>query len=315
MENIAYLFPGQGSQYVGMGKDLYDNYEVAREVFDEASESLQMDLKKLCFEGPADKLGLTEFSQPAILTVSYAAYRVYEKLFNLKPVVLAGHSLGEYSALVVSKALKFFDVVKVVKARGKFMQSAVPLGIGTMAAILGLGREKVEEACKEATDEAYVQPANYNCPGQIVISGYVKGVDIASDISRVKGAVKTIKLSVSAPFHSKLMEPAAEKLASHFDYVEISDPEIPVISNVDAEPNYSKNTLKELLVKQVSNAVKWEDSMKKTISDFKVSRVIEFGPGRVLCGLMRKIDRKIKVLNLENCANLNKIEKEVKNAS
>jgi [acyl-carrier-protein] S-malonyltransferase len=315
MENIAYLFPGQGSQYVGMGKELYDNFQIAKDVFHEANESLQMDLKKLCFEGPAEKLSLTEYAQPAILTVSYAAYKVYEQLFNIKPVALAGHSLGEYSALVVSKALKFFDVVKVVKARGKFMQSAVPLGIGTMAAILGLGREKVEEACYEAADEAYVQPANYNCPGQIVISGYVKGVDVASKISRIKGAVKTVKLAVSAPFHSKLMEPAAEKLASQFEYVQISDPEIPVISNVDALPNYSKNTLRDLLVKQVSNAVKWEDSMKRIVEDFNVSRVIEFGPGRVLCGLMRKINRKIKVLNLENNANLNKIEKEVKNAS
>ncbi len=312
MENIAYLFPGQGSQYVGMGKELYDNYKAAKDVFEEANESLQTDLKKLCFEGPADKLALTENAQPAILTVSYAAYRVYEELFNIKPVALAGHSLGEYSALVVSKALKFFDVVKVVRARGKFMQSAVPLGIGTMAAILGLAREKVEEACKEAQEEAYVQPANYNCPGQIVISGYVKGVDTASKISRIKGAIKTVKLAVSAPFHSKLMEPAAEKLASHFDYVDISEPEIPVISNVDALPNYSKKTLRDLLVKQVSNAVKWEDSMKKIVGDFKATRVIEFGPGRVLCGLMRKINRKVKVLNLENSANLHKIEKEIK---
>ena len=315
MANIGFIFPGQGSQYVGMGKDLYDNFKVVRDVFDEASESLQMDMAKLCFEGPADTLRLTENAQPAILTVSYAIYKVIEQLFSIKPVVMAGHSLGEYSALVVSKALHFFDAVKVVKARGKFMQASVPLGLGTMAAILGLERNIVEDACREAARKSYVQPANYNCPGQIVISGYVKGVDIASEIAKAKGAFKAVKLAVSAPFHSKLMEPAAKKLAERFSYVNVANPEIPVISNVDALPNYSKDTIRELLIKQVSNAVKWEDSMKKMLTDFGVIKVIELGPGRVLSGLMRKINRKVKTLNVENLVNLKKLEKEVENAS
>lgn len=315
MRNIAFIFPGQGSQYVGMGKDLYDNFKIAKDVFNEASESLQMDIAKLCFEGPADTLRLTENAQPAILTVSYAIYKVVEQLFSIKPLVMAGHSLGEYSALVVSKAISFFDAVKVVKARGKFMQSSVPLGLGTMAAILGLERDIVEEACRKAAMKSYVQPANYNCPGQIVISGYVKGVDIASEIAKTKGAFKAVKLAVSAPFHSKLMEPAAKKLAEHFNYVEVYEPDIPVISNVDALPNYSKATIRELLIKQVSHAVKWEDSMKRMLRDFNIGTVIELGPGRVLSGLMRKINRKVKTMNVENLANLKKLEKEVENAS
>ncbi len=311
MEGIALLFPGQGSQYIGMGKELYDNFKEAREVFDEACESLQFDLKKLCFEGPSSELNKTENAQPAILTVSYAAYKIFKKYFNIEPIAMAGHSLGEYSALVASGAIKFFDAVKVVRARGKFMQDAVPLGLGTMSAILGLEREKVEETCEEASKESYVQPANYNCPGQIVVSGYVKGVEIANEIARKKGAFKTIKLAVSAPFHSKLMEPAARRLAEKFDYVELHDPAYPVISNVDAEPNYRKDTIKDLLIRQVSSAVKWEDSMKKLI-DMGVNRVVELGPGRVLCGLMRKIDRKVKVSNLENMKNIETLEKTFK---
>jgi len=308
MGNLSFLFPGQGSQYVGMGKELYDNYQEARDVFNEACDSLQMDLTKLIFEGPEEELNKTENAQPAILTVSYASYKVLEKLFGYKPDFVAGHSLGEYTALIISGAIKFFDAVKVVRARGKFMQSAVPLGVGSMSAILGLEREKVEEACKEAAEVAYVQPANYNCPGQIVISGYNEGLDKANEIARGKGAVKTIKLAVSAPFHSKLMEPAAKRLADEFDYVKIEEPKIPVISNVDAEFNYSKKTLKNLLIRQVSNAVKWEDSMRNLIKK-GVDTVIELGPGRVLCGLMRKIDRKIKTFNLENLGNLKKLEK------
>ncbi len=314
MSNFGFLFPGQGSQYVGMGKELYENFTIAKEIFEEANESLKFNLRKLCFEGPESELNMTENAQPAILTVSYAAYKVFKNLYNINPLAVAGHSLGEYSALVVAKAVDFYDAVKVVRARGKFMQSAVPIGIGTMAAILGLARDKVEEACKEAAEESFVQPANYNCPGQIVVSGYVKGVELASKLARIKGAIKAVQLAVSAPFHSKLMEPAARMLAKEFDYVNVKDPVIPVISNVDALPNYTKENLRELLIRQVSNAVKWEDSMKNMIN-MGVNTVIEFGPGRVLCGLMRKINKKIKVLNLENIKNIKKLDEEVKNVS
>ncbi len=313
MNNYGFLFPGQGSQYIGMGKNLYDNFQIAKDIFNEANEALQFNIAKLCFEGPVEQLNLTENSQPAILTVSYAAYQVFRSLFAINPSFMAGHSLGEYTALVSAKSVKFFDMVKVVRARGRFMQSAVPIGLGAMAAILGLAKDKVEEACEEAARDSYVQPANYNCPGQIVISGYTKGVEIAVNLARLKGAFKAIQLAVSAPFHSKLMEPAAKKLADEFNYVEVSDPIIPVFSNVSAEPNYKKDNVRELLIKQVSSAVRWEESMTKMLQ-LGVDSVIEFGPGRVLSGLMKKINKNVNITNIENVANLNKIENEVKNA-
>ncbi|MBW1645158.1 MAG: ACP S-malonyltransferase [Deltaproteobacteria bacterium] len=307
-EKIALLFPGQGSQYVGMGEDFYQNFKVAREVFAEASESLGEDMAKTCFAASKEELNQTANTQPAILTASIATLKVLFQELGIKPVMLAGHSLGEYSALVASGAVSFFDAVRVVRARGKFMQTAVPFGLGTMAAVLGMKTEVIEEICAETSQKAgkVVEPANYNCPGQVVISGHVPAVDEATAKAKDEGASRAVKLPVSAPFHCSLMEPAARKLADQFSEVKVQDPRIDVISNVDADTNYSAASIRDLLVRQVSSAVRWEESMNLMIAK-GVTRVVEVGPGRVLSGLMKRINRRIKTHNIENCADLEKL--------
>lgn len=308
-EKVAFLFPGQGSQYVGMGKNFYQTFKVAEDIFAEAGDSLEQDLADICFKAPREELNKTENTQPAILTSSIATLKVLMQEYGIKPVILAGHSLGEYSALVAAGVISFYDAVRVVRARGKFMQTAVPLGFGTMAAVLGMKNEQLDNICRETTDSArdkIVEPANYNCPGQVVISGHVKAVDEATLKAKNEGASRAVKLPVSAPFHCSLMELAARKLAEKFPAVQVNEPQIPVISNVDADTNYSIDKTSDLLIRQVSNTVRWEESMNLMIAQ-GITRIIEVGPGRVLSGLMKRINRRVKTHTVENVADLKKL--------
>lgn len=308
MGKIAFIFPGQGAQTVGMGKTLCDNFKEAREVFAEADEALHFKLSSLCFDGPETELNLTVNTQPAVLTVSMACLRVVEKNFEITPDYMAGHSLGEYSALVGTKAFSFSDGVKAVKKRGQFMQEAVPEGKGGMAAVLGLSREQVKEVCQEAAQGEVITPANYNCPGQIVISGAAKALDRAIVLAKEKGSPKTVVLSVSAPFHCALMEPAAKKLADYLNDIIITPLAYPVITNVDALPNQEANLVKEILVKQVTHPVLWEDSIV-AMRERGVTTYVEIGPGKVLSGLVKKIDKSAKFCNVEDIESLKKLEK------
>ncbi|MDY6862865.1 MAG: ACP S-malonyltransferase [Thermodesulfobacteriota bacterium] len=306
MGKLGFLFPGQGSQYVGMGKDFVKNFSVAEDILKKADDALGFSLSVLCFEGPLSTLTLTENAQPAILTASYAAYRVLEEELKLLPDFTAGHSMGEYTALVVSGVMKFEDAVKIVRLRGKFMQEAVPPGLGGMAAILGVKREKVEKICKSIGKDGVVTPANINGPEQIVISGE-KGLVAAveKEIQRLGG--KGIPLSVSAPFHCSLMDSAGEKLEKELSNINLNNFTFPVIANVDACINNSEEKVKRLLVKQVQSPVLWEDSMNRMIYE-GVDQVIEIGPGRVLTGLMRRINRDVKTYNCSNVSDLNKLK-------
>ncbi len=304
---IAFVFPGQGSQYVGMGRDLWERYPVVRSLFEEASGVLGFDLASLCFEGPEEKLRLTENTQPAIFTVSVAAWRVLKEELNLEPYLVAGHSLGEYSALVTSGALSFSEGVHLVRMRGKFMQEAVPVGEGGMAAVIGLERSRVKELCERAADEEVLVPANFNSPDQIVISGHLSAVDRAIPMAKEMGAKRAVKLEVSAPFHSPLMESAGRRLAEELEKVEVKDLKVPVITNVEAEPNSDPSRVKELLVRQVSSPVLWEDSVRKMVQ-MGIEAFVEIGPKRVLCGLLRKIVPERKILNFEIADDLYKLK-------
>ena len=305
MKPTAFIFPGQGSQYVGMGKELFENFSVAKRVFEEADDTLHFSVSALCFSGPEDVLKLTENTQPAILTTSVGALRVLEAEKGMIPQFTAGHSLGEYSALVASGALSFPEAVKTVRLRGKFMQEAVPVGEGAMAAVLGMEREQIEEICEACSSGEVLAPANFNCPGQIVIAGHSKAVERA--IERIKqGGKKAVLLPVSAPFHSALMKPAGERLEKALEEISVRDLKIPVVTNVEAEVNHSKDRVKGLLVAQVSSPVRWEESMRKMI-DKGVEQVLEIGPGKILSGLMKRIDHRIETKNLEDLQTLNKI--------
>jgi [acyl-carrier-protein] S-malonyltransferase len=292
---LAYLFPGQGSQKVGMGRALRDAHPAARAVFEEADAALGYPISKLCFEGPEAELTLTANAQPAILTTSVAALRVLEAETQLRPSVVAGHSLGEYSALVAAGALALGDAVRVVHLRGRFMQEAVPAGVGAMAAIVGLDAAAVTEACAEAAKGEVVSPANLNGGGQIVIAGHKGAVDRACAAAKARGARMAKLLAVSAPFHCGLMQPAADRLARELADVSFEAPAVPVVTNVEAAPNTNAARIPELLRRQVTGSVRWEESVQ-AIAKMGVTRAIEVGAGAVLAGLVKRIAPTITVL-------------------
>jgi [acyl-carrier-protein] S-malonyltransferase len=301
---IAFLFPGQGSQAVCMGKDLAEKYPLARQTFDEADDALGMKLSQLCFEGPEDQLRLTEITQPAILTVSVAAWRVLNEK-GVKPDFLAGHSLGEYSAHVAAGTISFADAVRTVRNRGKYMQEAVPVGTGSMAAILGMNMNAVAGVCGDAAQGEVCELANINSPEQIVISGHTAAVERGAKLAEERGAKRAKLLPVSAPFHCSLMQPAQDRLAVDLQAVKFSQPNVPVISNVYARPVEDAESAREALVRQVTGSVKWSESMQWLVAK-DVSTFIEVGPGKVLSGLMRQIERSRKCLNVEDGASFQK---------
>jgi len=300
---IAYIFPGQGSQVVGMGKDLFDNFSAAKQVFEEADDALQFNLSGMCFAGMEADLQLTANTQPAILTVSIAAFRAMESENFPPPNFVAGHSLGEYSALVAAGALDFSDAVKTVRKRGSYMQEAVPIGTGAMAAILGLPLETVENACREAARGEVCSPANINSPAQIVIAGNAEAVDRACELLKERGAKRAIKLNVSAPFHCDLMLPAQEKLARDLQAINFRDLKFPIIENVSAEQNADGERVSAALTEQVSKPVRWAQSVENLIVE-GVETFIEVGAGKVLSGLIRQINRDVRSSNVENSESL-----------
>lgn len=303
MGKIAFLFSGQGAQYVGMGQELYDQFEASRKVIDRASESLNLDIKKLCFEGPIETLNLTEYTQPTIVTVSMAALAVFEE-YGVKPDLAAGFSLGEYSAYTAAGVFDLETVIPLVQKRGRYMQEAVPEGKGKMAAVLGLTAEQIDEACKAASQYGIVAGANYNCPGQIVIGGEVAAVDAASEKALELGAMKVVPLALSAPFHTTMLTPAAERLAVELDTITLGTAKFPLISNVTAD-YIPQEQIKDLLKLQVKSPVLWEQSVRRMIAD-GVDTFIEFGPGKTLSGFVRKVDRKLTVCNIEDLSSLEK---------
>lgn len=303
MSKTAFIFPGQGSQYPGMGKELADTFPVARHLFEEADAALGFNLSALCFAGSDADLKLTANTQPAILTASIAVLKVVEQETGLKADYVSGHSLGEYSALVCSGALSFADAVRTVRARGTYMQEAVPVGTGTMAAMLGVERDVLEEICREAAEGEVVSPANFNSPGQIVIAGSVAAVARAIEIAKGRGFRKAMLLPVSAPFHCALMKPAAERLAAMLDTITVQEMNVPVIANADAEPNSLKDRVKPLLVAQVCSPVLWEQSVN-TMSALGVTKFIELGPGKVLSGLVKRINKEAVLANIEDVAGI-----------
>ncbi len=303
MSKTAFIFPGQGSQYSGMGKELADTFAVARHLFEEADDALGFKLSALCFAGSDSDLRLTANTQPAILTASIAILKVAMQETGLKADYLAGHSLGEYSALVCSGAFTFADAVRTVRARGTYMQEAVPVGSGTMAAILGVERDILEDICREAAEGEVVSPANFNSPGQIVIAGSATAVDRAIEIAKARGFRKAMLLPVSAPFHCALMKPAADRLAVVLDAITYSDMNNPVVSNVEATANGDKGRVRDLLVSQVCSPVLWEQSVV-AMAALETTRFIEIGPGRVLSGLVKRITKEVTTENLEDLATL-----------
>ncbi len=312
MSGLALVFPGQGSQQVGMGMVIAEEFAEAREVFDVADRKLGFSLSRLCFEGPAEELKLTENTQPALLTTSVALYRVLARQ-GIEPDFVAGHSLGEYSALVAAGCLSLEDTVGLVRNRGRYMQEAVPVGEGAMAAILGLGSADVEAACEEAAEGEVVEAANLNAPGQTVIAGHAVAVERASAKAKERGAKRVIFLPVSAPFHCRLMKPAQERLQRDFSGVAFSDLRVPLISNVDAAPVRTGAEAMDALIRQVSSPVRWEELVRHLIAQ-GVDQFVEVGPGKVLSGLVRKVADRARVVSVEDPSGVGKLLAEVADA-
>jgi [acyl-carrier-protein] S-malonyltransferase len=302
----AFVFPGQGAQYAGMGRELAEKFSIAREAFEEADAALDSPISRLCFEGPEETLKLTENTQPAILTMSIAAYRVLEQK-GLRPDFVAGHSLGEYSALVAAGALKLGEAAALVRKRGRYMQEAVPVGEGAMAALLGLDVPAVAAVCEKAAQGQVVSPANLNSPGQVVIAGNREAIERAVTLAKEAGAKRAILLQVSAPFHCALLKPAEERLALDLDQCSFSDLHLPLVTNVDAQPITTRAEARSALKRQVSRPVRWEETIRRLL-DEGVRTFVEVGPGKVLLGLIRSIDKSVTMLNVED-------EKSVENAA
>jgi len=309
MSKLALVFPGQGSQQVGMGKAIAEERPEARQVFEEADGALGFPLSRLCFEGPEEELKLTENTQPAILTTSVALYRALASQ-GVEPDFVAGHSLGEYSALVAAGALRLDDAVVLVRNRGRYMQEAVPVGEGAMAAILGLGLAEVQEICSQASEGEVVEPANLNAPGQTVVAGHAAAVQRASAAAKERGAKRVIPLSVSAPFHCRLMRPAQHRLERDLANVTVSDLRVPLVSNVDAAWVRTGAEAADALVRQVASPVRWEESVRRLV-DEGVDQFVEVGPGKVLSGLVRKIAENVRVASIEDPNGLRRLLAEV----
>ncbi len=307
---IAIIFPGQGSQYVGMGRDVYEAYPQARMVFDEARDSIGFDIAGVCFNGPEEILNLTTNTQSAILTISIALWRVLE-VKGVNSDFVAGHSLGEYSAIVAAGGITFKEAVSLVKKRGQFMQEAVPEGKGMMAAILGLQKKSIDDICRESSQKGIVSPANYNCPGQVVIAGEKGAVEQAMELAKAKGARRSIPLQVSVPSHSPLMSEAGERLRKELEMISVKDLKVPLVCNVKAKCISSSAEVRSALLRQIASPVLWEDSVKLMASS-GTDTFIEVGPGRVLSGMVKRTVPEAKVLNVEDKKGLENILRELK---
>lgn len=313
MEKIAFVFPGQGSQNIGMGKDLIEKYEEAKIIFEKANIALKeegVDISKLCFEGPEEELKSTANAQPAILTISTILFELLEKN-NIRPSVVAGHSLGEYSALVASSAIKFDKAIKLVRKRGEYMQNATPLGTGSMLAIIGLEEVEIIKLCKNVSSYGIIEITNYNSPTQIVVSGEIKPLEKLSELARARGAKKVIPLKVSAPFHSSLMKLAKDNLARYLERIEIDNPQIPIICNVNANYVKNKEEIRLALIEQMNHPVLWVDSIKKMGYE-GINNFIEVGPGKVLRGLIKQIIPESKVFNVFDSDSLKNVVENMK---
>lgn len=311
LSKIAFIFPGQGAQYIGMGREIACKYPASEEIFKKASNALNYDIEEMIFEGDEETLKITENTQPAILTASISGMQPLLEA-GIIPYCTAGLSLGEYSAHVAAGTILFEDAVKLVRKRGSFMQEAVPVGEGATAAIIGLDSQAVIDACDEASVSGIVAPANFNCPGQVVVSGETEAVQMLTEICLKKGAKRALILPVSAPFHCGLLRPAGEKLSKELEKIDFHEMQIPVIANVNAKAITDKNEAKELLVKQVSNSVLWEESIR-TMVNMGIDTFIEIGPGKVLSGFVKRTVKEARALNVENIASLETTLNELKN--